>query len=138
MEVLVDPRSFLLETVARSEKPAVVLEVVHADLESALRQPGAQGGGRGVGPFGDEVERGVEAECHFELGEPLALGHAFGPLHVMREDERELFSVRPAGPVRGGSRGGIVDRPDGGAGPPLPARQDPAQAHAQAPGQERL
>ena len=97
--MMVDRGHALLKDFPRTEQLAIVVEVVNADLEAVLPEPGAEGRGDGVVAFGYEVKAGAEAELHLQFGQFPDLGQAFWSFNIVREDEGELLAVGPAGPV---------------------------------------
>src|SRR5664280_892978 len=111
---------------------------MHAHLETALREPGAQIRRHNVGTLGDEVEGGAEPQLHLELRELAALLQSLGSLDIVGQHEGELLALRPAGPTLGRTGGRFVDRPDVSAGLLLPTAKEPADGHAHAPRDKRL
>ena len=81
------------------EELAVVVEVVNADLEAMVSEPGAKGRGDGVVAFGNEVKAGAEAEFHLQFCQFPDLCQARWSLNIVREDEGELFAVGPTRPI---------------------------------------
>ncbi|MCZ7636134.1 MAG: hypothetical protein M5U12_08915 [Verrucomicrobia bacterium] len=127
-----------LESFPGGEEPTVVAQVVDANFEAVVSEPGAKGAGHGVGAFGDEVETGTETEFQFQLGQGLDLGEAFGTFDVVGEYQGELFAVGPTRPAVRLAPGGFEDGPDVAAAAQDPLRVPPPQGHAQLPGEEGL
>jgi hypothetical protein len=62
VEVTVDVLGVITEGIAGSEQFAVVMEVMDADFEPVVGEPGAKVGGHGVAAFRNEIEGGSEPE----------------------------------------------------------------------------
>ncbi len=94
--------------------------------------------GDGVIAFGNEVECGAKTEFLFQLHQLLAFGQTGGAFDIMGEHEGEFLAVRPSRPAFRRLGDGVVDGPDILTRLAFPARDDPAQCHAQMPRQVRL
>src|SRR5713226_1720774 len=97
-QIMIYPIRVGLEGVPGPVEFSIVLQIMHADLESIRGQVIAQFLRRGVIAFRDEIEGGVKAKVRFKFHEvPAAVESSFS-FHVVRENESEVFSVRPATP----------------------------------------
>ena len=68
LKIVVDPGHLGAKVARMAEELSVVLEPVHADLETGFGQRLHDMGGRGV-VLGDEIERGPEPQLAFEFDE---------------------------------------------------------------------
>ena len=125
-EIVVDPGHLRAKIHRMAEELSVVLEPVHADLETGFGERSNDMGGSGV-IFGDEIEGGPEPQPSFELHELGAALEAFQRVDIVLQDKRELLLLGPAGPTPGRFRRGRVDRPDPRRGLPFSGREGPPQ-----------
>src|SRR5467141_4164386 len=90
-QVMIDPFSASLEDFPGAVKFAIVLQIMHANLESVRVQMIAQFLRCGVIAFGNEIEGGAKAQARIKFHElPAAVESPFA-FHIMRENEREAL-----------------------------------------------
>ena len=137
-QIAVDAPRLFEELFAPPVKFPVVTQIMDADFKPVSHQFLAQCGRDTIFAFGNEIERGTEAERLFELHQLAAFGQAVRTFDVVGEHQRKFFPVRPARPAGGQPAGDFVDRPGLCVMPPLHLGDDPPRPHPQAPRQIRF
>src|SRR5207237_1492453 len=94
LEVPVDALGLPQELRSRAKGPAVVVNPVHANLESTFAQVFDQVEVETV-VLGDEVEGGAEAVAGVQLGELTHQPLAFARFHIVGDHEGEVLPVGP-------------------------------------------
>jgi hypothetical protein len=114
LKISVDSMGALFKYLLGAEQLAIVVKAVDADPETAALELVKQANLDFPVPLGNEVELGAEAHLLFQIGELQNVVITLKRVHVMREDQGEIFASGPAEPALRRCGGVGVNGPDVG------------------------